>query len=98
MKVPDYQGWLGLRDVLRVNGKIVQDHETRLQERLLSPSSIALEQARRVTEERARHNIGVIRRNINSPAILLELFDRRNHPRLHFTKDDQDTVDGGGYG
>lgn len=93
VKVPNYEGWIGFRDVLRVNGKIVQDHETRLQELLLSPAPVAMEQARRITEENSRYNIGLIRRNINSPAIVLELFDRRNHPRLHFAQSDEDTVD-----
>jgi hypothetical protein len=93
IKVPNYQGWLGFRDVLKVNGKVVQDHETRLQELLLTPSPAALDQARRIAEESARHNIGAIKRNINNPALVLELFDRRNQPRMHFVKTDEDTID-----
>src|SRR5438128_1434124 len=58
IKVPNYAGWLGFRDVLRVNGKVVQDHESRLQDLLLNPSPAALEQASRIAEESARHNIG----------------------------------------
>ncbi|MCM3880719.1 MAG: hypothetical protein ND807_11480 [Vicinamibacterales bacterium] len=93
IKVPDYEGWLGFRDVLRVNGKVVQDHETRLQELLLRPSRAALEQARRIAEESARHNIGAIKRTINNPALVLELFDRRNQDRMRFSKADEDTID-----
>jgi hypothetical protein len=93
IKVPNYQGWLGFRDVLKVNGKAVRDHETRLQELLFTPSPAALEQARRIAEESARLNIGAIQRNINNPALVLELFDRRNQPRMHFVKTDEDTID-----
>lgn len=93
IKVPNYEGWLGFRDVLKVNGKVVQDHETRLQDLLFSPSPAALEQARRIAEESARHNIGAIKRTINNPALVLELFDRRNQDRMRFSKTDEDTID-----
>jgi hypothetical protein len=93
VKIPDYQGWLGFRDVLKVNGRPVQDHESRLQELLLNPSTLALEQARRIAQESARFNVGAIQRTINNPALVLELFDRRNHPRLRFSKADEDTID-----
>src|SRR4029077_8233712 len=86
VKIPGYEGWLGFRDVLRVNGRPVQDHESRLQDLLLSPAPGAIDQAWRITEESARRNIGAVQRNINNPAIVLQLFDRRNHPRLRFTK------------
>jgi hypothetical protein len=94
IRVPSYEGWLGFRDVLKVNGKSVQDHETRLQELLFNPSPAALEQARRIAEESARHNIGAIKRNINNPALVLELFDKRNQPRMRFWKVDEDTIEG----
>ena len=29
LRVPDYPGWLGFRDVLKVNGRAVQNHESR---------------------------------------------------------------------
>lgn len=93
VKVPDFEGWLGFRDVLKVNGRPVQDHESRLQDLLLNPSPLAISQARRITEESARFNIGIIQRNINNPALMLEMFDRRNHPRFHFTKVDEETID-----
>ena len=93
LKIPGYEGWLGFRDVIKVNGRPVQDHESRLEELLLSPAPVALDQARRIAEASARQNIGALQRNINNPALVLELFDRRNHHRLHFTKADEDTID-----
>ena len=93
LKIPGYQGWLGFRDVLKVNGRDVQDHDSQLEQLLLSPAPVPLNQARRIAEASALHNIGALQRNINNPALVLELFDRRNRPRLHFTKDGEDTVD-----
>ena len=93
LKIPGYQGWLGFRDVIKVNGREVQDHESQLEQLLLSPAPVPLDQARRIAEASAVHNIGALQRNINNPALVLELFDRRNHPRLRFTKADGDTID-----
>jgi hypothetical protein len=93
LRVPDYPGWLGFRDVLKVNGRAVQNHESRLRDLLLNPAPFPLAQARRIAEESARQNIGVIQRNINNPALVLELFDRRNQPSFHFTKADEETID-----
>jgi hypothetical protein len=93
VRVPGYEGWLGFRDVLKVNGRAVQDHESKLAALLLSPAPLPLDQARRIAAESARQNIGALQRNINNPALVLEIFDRRNHPRLHFSKADEDTID-----
>jgi hypothetical protein len=93
LKIPGYEGWLGFRDVLKVNGRPVQDHESKLERLLLSPEPVPLAQARRIAEESARQNIGALQRNINNPALVLEIFDRRNHARLHFTKADEDTIE-----
>jgi len=93
VKVPDFEGWLGFRDVLKVNGREVQNHETRLADLWLNPAPIPLQQARRIAAESARLNVGTIQRNINSPALVLELLDRRNRPRLSFRKASETTID-----
>ena len=93
LKIPGYQGWLGFRDVLKVDGRDVRDHESQLERLLLSPAPVALDQARRIAEASAQHNIGALQRNINNPALVLELFDPRNRARLRFTKSDEDSVD-----
>jgi hypothetical protein len=93
LKIPGYQGWLGFRDVLKVNGREVQTHVSQLEQLLLSPAPVPLNQARRIAEASAVHNIGALQRNINNPALVLELFDRRNRGRLRFAKAGEDTVD-----
>jgi hypothetical protein len=92
IRLPGVDAWLGFRDVLLKDGKAVSDHEKRLDTIFRSPSSTVLEQARLVTEESARHNVGPIYRTINSPALVLELLDSRNSSRMRFRKDGEETI------
>jgi hypothetical protein len=86
--------WLGFREVLSVDGKPVTDSASRLAELLARPSSQALQQARLIAEESARYNIGPVVRTINDPAIVLELLDGRNSPRMRFSHNGENTVNG----
>jgi hypothetical protein len=92
IRLPGVHEWLGFRDVLLKDGKAVSDHEKRLDTIFRNPSSTTLEQARLVTEESARHNVGPIYRTINSPALVLELLDSRNSSRMHFAKSGEETI------
>jgi hypothetical protein len=92
VRLPGVHEWLGFRDVLLKDGKAVSDHEKRLDTIFRNPSVTALEQARLVTEESARHNVGPIYRTINSPALVLELLDSRNSSRMRFTKSGEETI------
>jgi hypothetical protein len=93
LKVPGYEGWLGFRDVLKVDGRDVQDHESKLTALLLNPAPVALDQARRIAAASAQHNIGALQRTINNPALVLELLDGRNRGRLSFTAAGEDVID-----
>jgi hypothetical protein len=93
LKVPGYAGWLGFRDVLKVNGHAVQDHDSQLEQLVLSPAPIPLDQARRIAEASARQNIGPLQRTINNPALVLEIFDGRNRRRFMYAKTAEDTID-----
>lgn len=57
------------RDVYKVNGRAVGDHTERLRKLLTDGSAAALEQARRLTDASAGHNLGRARRNINVPTM-----------------------------
>ncbi len=91
VQVPGLRQWLGFRDVLKTNGKPVPDHERRLDDLFLHQPTDVLVQARRITEESARHNIGSVIRTINNPALALELLDGRNAHRMRFEKSGEDT-------
>ncbi len=86
--------WLGFREVLSVDGKPVTDSARRLAELLARPSVQALQQARLIAEESARYNIGPVVRTINDPAIVLELLDGRHSPRMRFSHNGENTING----
>ena len=86
VRVPNNPQWLGFRDVLKVNGNAVHGRDARLAALFENLTVNAIEQARRITDESARFNIGPMRRSINDPALVLELLDRRNADRMQFQK------------
>lgn len=86
-------GWIGFRDVYEVDGLPVRDHTDRLLKILTNPAPDALEQARRVTDESARHNLGNITRTINIPTMALVFVRAENQKRSTFTFEGMKTVD-----
>jgi hypothetical protein len=94
VRVPGDPEWLGFRDVYRVDGRQVRDRDRRLETLFSRPSGQVFEQARRIAEESARFNIGRVTRNINNPALVLELLDGRNQARFRFSKGSEGTLEG----
>jgi hypothetical protein len=89
-------GWIGLRDVLSVNGRQIPDREQRLQNLFKNPSPSGIRQARRIAQQNARFNVGRLQRTINDPAVVLELLDGRNAARMRFTKTGETSLSGVG--
>ena len=77
-------GWLGFRDVLEVDGRRVTDRDDRLASVLMA-SQGRFDEARRLSDESARYNIGAIQRNFNVPTAALFFFTPDNHGRFKFT-------------
>jgi hypothetical protein len=92
VRVPESPQWLGFRDVMKVNGKVLAGYDRRLGALFENPSVSAIEQARRIALESARFNVGPVSRTINDPALVLELLDSRNAHRIKFQKDREDTL------
>lgn len=92
IQVPGDAEWLGFREVRTVDGKPVLDSASRLAELFANPSTIAVQQARRIAEESARFNIGPIFRTINDPTTVLELLDPRHAARMRFSKQEEATI------
>jgi hypothetical protein len=92
--------WLGLRDVVRVDGKQVPDRESRLAGVFASASttkgfsSSVATLASGIVTETARFNIGTVQRTINNPALVLELLDPRHYPDFRFSKAGEGSVAG----
>ena len=93
VRVPNHPQWLGFRDVMKVNGRVLADRDQRLGALFEHPTASAMQQARRIALESARFNVGRVRRTINNPAVVLELLDPRNAHRMKFQKDREDTLD-----
>jgi hypothetical protein len=83
VKADAIRGWLGFRDVVEVDGRRVADRDDRLA-RVLMASQGRFDEARRLSDESARFNIGTIERNFNVPTSALFFFVPDNHDRFKF--------------
>jgi hypothetical protein len=86
VQVPNNPQWLGFRDVIKRNGEPIEGRDERLAALFENLTVTAIEQARRISDESARFNIGPLRRSINDPALVLELLDGRNAHRMRMQK------------
>ena len=86
--------WLGFRDVYEIDGKPVPDREDRLRKLFLESPDSAMAQARKISDESARQNLGAIQRNFNVPTMALFFLGPGNVGRFRFRKDGEDTIDG----
>jgi hypothetical protein len=73
------------RDVIEVDGKPVRNREDRLRKLFLDSPKTAVDQARAIAMESARHNIGV-RRIGNSPLLPLIVLEPRHASGFRFAK------------
>ena len=88
VRVPGADQWVGFRDVFRVNGGQVRDREGRLAALLLEGASTgALQQARRISRESSRYNLGTTERTFNVPTFALFYLHPDNLGRFRFDKD-----------
>ena len=94
VRLPGSAGWVGFRDVTRVDGRQTQDREGRLAKLFLHPSSASLKQADAITEESTRFNVGPIQRTANNPTVVLIALDARNQSRFRFSKGGEQTMSG----
>jgi hypothetical protein len=73
----DEKEWVGIREILDVDGRTISDHTGRLLTLLQQPFQTAIDQLRALDEESARFNIGNIQRDFNVPTFAL-IFLRPN--------------------
>lgn len=74
--------YYGFRDVYEVDGRPIRDREERLTQLFLNDSASAEQQIQGILTDSARHNIGDVERNINTPTLAL-LFLRPSY-KLRF--------------
>jgi len=74
------------RDVFEVDGAAVRDREERLTALFLDPGKTSERRLKAIVEESARHNIGNIPRNINTPMLALSFLLPEMQPRFQFRR------------
>jgi hypothetical protein len=77
--------WIGFRDVIEVDGRRLADRENRLIE-VLTSSSGSIDEARRISDESSRFNIGGLLRNFNVPTTVLFFFTHDKVDRFKFSR------------
>jgi hypothetical protein len=77
--------WRPYRDVYLVDGKPVRDRDDRLTRLFTEPAATRLEQAARIAQESARHNIGLATRTANTPVLSLLFLQEHIQHRFEFT-------------
>jgi hypothetical protein len=92
VRVPGSAEWLGLRDVLRVDGRDVTRRAGRLADLFANPAGLSLVAAASIARESARFNVGRVRRTVNNPAMVLEILDPRHHPRFRFERNGEEGI------
>lgn len=85
VKAQGFGGWVGFRDVVEADGERFADHTDRLLA-VLSDVSGSLDEAKRLSDESARFNIGPIARNFNVPTAALFFFRLESLERFKFKK------------
>jgi hypothetical protein len=94
LRLPGRPEWLGLRDTFAVDGEPIPDRQGRLEQLLSERSSDLPALARRIVDENARYNLGIVARTINVPMLALDFLGRRNRDRFSFRKRSEDRVEG----
>ena len=84
VKPGDADRYVELRDVFEKDGEPVRDREARLEALLRDPSGMAGGRIADIIAESAKHNIGGIQRNINTPLMALQFLDADHQPRFKF--------------
>jgi formylglycine-generating enzyme required for sulfatase activity len=78
--------WLPFRDVYEVDGHKIRDREGRLAKLFLQPSATAaLDQAKQITLESARYNLGAMQRTVNTPILSLVFLQLDMQPAFRYT-------------
>ena len=84
VKPPDADRYIEFRDVFEVNGTSVRDRQERLTKLFLTPTQASVDQIRAIVNESARHNIGNVMRNVNTPMLTLHFLLPQAQKRFRF--------------
>jgi hypothetical protein len=94
LRLPGRSEWLGLRDTFIVDGRQVPERQGRLDRLLAEGPAGQPDLARRIVDENARYNLGIVARTINVPMLALDLLGPRNLWRVSARKRGEEDIDG----
>ena len=86
MRVDEEGQWVGFRDVVELNGRVLENRGDRLSSLFAEGRASALAQARRISEESARYNLGETGRTFNVPTYSLFFLHPANVDRFDFER------------
>jgi hypothetical protein len=86
--------WLTFRNVLAVDDGAIAGSDGRLERLFRNPPVSLVAQARLITRESARFNIGPIARDINVPTTALHFVHPKHRPNSRFNKEREEILDG----
>jgi hypothetical protein len=84
VKPPDADRYVEFRDVFEVNGMGVRDRQERLTKLFLTPTQASVDQIKAIVNESARHNVGNVMRNVNTPMLSLHFLLPQAQKRFRF--------------
>jgi hypothetical protein len=94
VRLADTVEWLAFRSVVRVDGVPVAGSAGQLERVFRETPQSALAQARAITAESARHNLGPVQRNFNVPTTVLQFILPQYQDRFRFRRVAEERVDG----
>jgi hypothetical protein len=86
VRPPDVDRYIEFRDVFEVNGIAVRDRQDRLMKLFLTPTQASVDQIKSIVDESARHNIGNVMRNVNTPMLSLHFLLPDMQKRFRFSR------------
>jgi formylglycine-generating enzyme required for sulfatase activity len=90
VKSPETLDLIPFRDVIQVDGVIVNDRQQRLARLFLKPTKDTIAHARDVAEEGARYNIGNLRTTLGNPVFGISVLQLTYQPRFKFSLGKED--------
>jgi hypothetical protein len=93
IELADEHDWIGVRNVVEVNGRRVADQRGGIPAILRGPTRDRRSRVRALAEESARYNVGAVYRNFSDPTFAALFLDPATQHRFSFWEAGSDVID-----
>ena len=93
IELADEQDWIGVRNVVEVNGRRVADQRDGIQAILRGSTRDRRSRVRALADESARYNVGAVYRNFSDPTLAALFLDPATQHRFSFWEAGSDVID-----